>query len=72
MFVVGHAFNKTFNNVNFSLEEEFRVTEYVVRIRKYSNRRFDFLYDTLPCYGDINVGFITCTMQVLTNQNTWY
>ena len=38
------------------------MTEYLVRIRKSSNQRFDFLFDTLPFYADVNVGFITYTM----------
>merc|ERR1719323_802453 len=61
-YQTGHAFNKSFNSVDFTLEEEFRVTEYLVRIRKFSNQRFDFLFDTLPFYADVNVGFITYTM----------
>ena len=36
---LGHAFHKSFTNVTFSLEEEFRIIDYLVRIQKYQNRR---------------------------------
>ena len=36
---LGHAFNKSFTSVNFTLEEEFRIIDYLVRIQKYQNGR---------------------------------
>ena len=36
---LGHAFNKSFTAVNFTLEEEFRIIDYLVRIQKYQNGR---------------------------------
>ena len=37
----GHAFNKSFTAVNFTLEEEFRIIDYLVRIQKYQNGRYE-------------------------------
>ena len=75
---LGHAFNKSFTSVNFTLEEEFRIIDYLVRIQKYQNGRyknnfiktafhihpprFDFLFFSFPHYDDLTVKFITCTM----------
>jgi len=61
-YPIGHAFNKSFTSVNFTLEEEFRIIDYLVRIQKYQNGRFDFLFFSFPHYDDLTVRFITCTM----------
>ena len=60
-YAMGHALNKSFLKVNFTLEEEFLVIDHIVRIEKYQTMRFDFLYQNFPNYDKLNLSFITFT-----------
>lgn len=60
-YSLGHVFNKTLSNVSFTFEEEFKVIDYIVRIEKYINMRFNFLFQNFPNYDKLTVGYITCT-----------
>ena len=60
-YATGHAFNYTFSKVEFTLEEEFQIVDYFIRIQKYINMRFNFLLQNFPHYDQLLVGFITCT-----------
>ena len=42
-YSTGHSINtKGMSVIAFTVEEEFRVMDYIVRIEEYKNRRFDF------------------------------
>ena len=60
-YSMGHALNKSVLKVNFTLEEEFLLIDHMVRIKKYQNMRFDFLYQNFPSYDKLNLSFISCT-----------
>ena len=54
-----HAFNKSFSAVTFTLEEEFKIIDYLVRIEKYQTMRFDFLFHNFPSYDKLTIAYIT-------------
>ena len=61
-YSMGHGINtKVAPVIAFTLEEEFRVMDYIVRIEQYQNKRFDFLDRNFPPYKELNVGYVTCT-----------
>ena len=60
-YSLGHVFNKALSKVTFTLEEEFKVIDYFVRIEKLVNMRFDFLFQNFPNYDKLTVGYITFT-----------
>lgn len=45
----------------FTLEEEFKVIDYIVRIEDYQNKRFNFLASIFPLYKKVTMAHIACT-----------
>jgi len=57
-----HAVNiHTLPIMPFTLEEEFKVIDYQVRIEDYQNKRFNFLDSVFPMYKKVAIAHIACT-----------
>ena len=62
-YSTSHGINKkVIPVISFTLEEEFRVMDYIVRIEQYQNRRFQYLSENFPHYKEMTLGYVGCTL----------
>ena len=63
-YSTSHGINKkVIPVISFTLEEEFRVMDYIVRIEQYQNRRFQYLSTNFPHYKEMTLGYVGCTLK---------